>query len=247
MTLLLDIGNTMLHWAVYKDGTPGSGGQFMHRGEDLARLAARAWGDMPVPGRVVIASVAGSGTGRALVDWLRQHWGVEPEFIRASARACGVTNAYVEPERLGVDRWASLVAMHRHYPGVACVVDCGTAITFDVISAAGMHQGGLILPGVEILKQQLLQNTADIHVAGGRRPVQLLASATADAVNGGAVYVAVAAIDRIITDLAAEYGKSLQVVLTGGDAPVLLPLLTTPAHHDPGLVLGGLAILAGEV
>ena len=243
--LLLDIGNSLLHWAVCTDDRPEGGGQFLHRGRNLLQLADQAWANLPAPDRVVIANVAGSSPGMALADWLQQRWGIAPEFIRASARACGVTNAYPEPERLGVDRWATLVATHYHYPGAACIVDCGTAITIDVINAEGWHQGGLILPGVESMKQLLLQNTADIGTAGNLRPARLLATATADAVNGGALYLAVAAIDRIIGDLAADYGASLQVVLTGGDAPVLLPLLATPAHHDPALVLEGLALLAG--
>ena len=246
MILLLDMGNTTLHWAQCRNGALGSEGGFTHRGRDLDQLADQAWGDLPVPGRVVIANVSGHEKGRVLAGWLQQRWGIEPEFIRAGARAFGVTNAYAEPEKLGVDRWAALVALHHHYPGTACVVDCGTAITFDAINAAGLHQGGLILPGVETLKQQLMQNTADINSAGNLCPARLLANATADAVNGGAVYLAGAAIDRIIADLVAESGGSLPVVLTGGDVPVLLPLLTTPAHHDPGLVLKGLAILAGE-
>jgi len=246
VTLLLDIGNSMLHWAVCTDGKPEGGGRFPHRGMDLVQLADQAWDNLPVPDRVVIANVAGSSAGKALAGWLQQRWGIVPVFVRASASACGVTNAYPEPEKLGVDRWATLVAVHHHYPGTVCIVDCGTAITLDVINAEGQHQGGLILPGVESLKQLLLQNTADIQAAGSLRPARLLATATMDAVNGGAIYVAVAAIDRIITDLVSGYGASLQVVLTGGDAPALLPLLATPAHHDPGLVLKGLALLAGE-
>ena len=246
MILLLDIGNTMLHWAARGEGVPNSGGQFMHRGAGLAYLAEQAWGDMPAPGRVVIANVAGRDTGRVLDGWLQQRWGIVPEFMCASAKACGVTNAYAEPGRPGIDRWAALVAVHHLYPGIACVVDCGTAITLDTLTATGKHQGGLILPGIETLKQQLLHDTADINAAGALCPPQLLAHATADAVNGGAVYFAVAAIDRIISDLRESYGDSLQVVLTGGDAPLLLPLLATSAHHDPGLVLKGLAMLAGE-
>ncbi len=246
MTLLIDIGNSVLHWAVYTHGIAGGSGQFMHRGADIVQLAEQAFADLPAPGRVVIANVAGNSTGRLLAGWLRQRWGVEPVFVRASASACGVTNAYSEPEKLGVDRWAALVAAHHHYPGAVCVVDCGTAITLDVIDATGLHQGGLILPGVATMKQLLLQNTADISVSGNLRPPRLLATATAQAVNGGAVYLAVAAIDRIVAELAAETCESLQVVLTGGDAPALLPLLATPVHHDPGLVLKGLAILAGE-
>ena len=247
MTLLLDIGNSVLHWAVCRDGALDDSGQLVHRGTDLVRQADRAWGDLAAPARVVIANVAGRDTGSVVADWMQQHWNVEPEFIRAGASACGVTNAYAEPEKLGVDRWATLVAVYHHYRGTACVVDCGTAITLDVINAAGVHQGGLILPGVETMKQQLLQNTADISAPGDLRPARLLANTTSEAVNGGAIYLAVAAIDRIVADQAAGHGASLQVVLTGGDAPVLLPLLKTPVHHDPGLVLKGLAILAGDV
>lgn len=246
MTLLLDVGNTMLHWALCRDGRLGTGGCFRHCGEDLARLTGQAWAELSAPDRVVIANVAGDDTGRAIAGWLQQHWGVSPEFIRAGATAGGVTNAYTDPEKLGIDRWAALVAAHRHYSGTVCVVDCGTAITLDLVTGAGTHQGGLILPGIESMKQQLLQNSADINAAGDLRPARLLATATADAVNDGAVYIAVAAIDRIIADLGAAYGEALQVVLTGGDAPVLLSLLATPADHDPDLVLKGLAILAGE-
>ena len=110
MMLLLDIGNSLLHWAVCADDKPEGGGQFLHRGMDLLQLADQAWANLPAPDRVVIANVAGSSAGMALADWLQQRWGIAPEFIQASARACGVTNAYPEPERLGVDRWAALVA-----------------------------------------------------------------------------------------------------------------------------------------
>ena len=246
MILLLDAGNTSVKWGLDDDGSIVSGGSFMHRGNNVDDLAGQAWSELQMPAGVYIANVAGVETGRKLSDWVERQWGISPLFIASTARACGVTNAYATPGQLGVDRWAALIGAHSQGSGARqCIVDCGTAITLDMLTADGVHQGGLILPGVEMMKHMLLKNTAVKNASGTQRFAKLFAMGTEDAINSGALYMAAAAIDRIAVDMGAVPGTRLDVVVTGGDASRILTLLACPARHDPELVLKGLAMLAG--
>jgi type III pantothenate kinase len=115
-----------------------------------------------------------------------------------------------------------------------------------MLAASGQHQGGLILPGIDMLKQVVRQDTAEVRPSEESAVATLLANSTGDGVHSGAVFMVAAAIDRIISDLVAMQGQDVEVLITGGDAGTILTLLARPAHHDPELVLKGLAILAGE-
>lgn len=246
MRLLVDAGNSAVKWALAGEDGIISGHRFVHRDRDIAAQLTLSWGALPRPAAVCIVNVAGEAMARTLTTWTRQHWSLVPEYVSSGSTACGITNAYTVPETLGVDRWVALIGA-RHQSGTAvCVVDCGTAVTLDFLAANGQHQGGLILPGIEMLKQVLLADTAEVRPAAELQIATLLASSTGAAVHSGAVYMAVAAIDRIINDMAATLEQDLEVLITGGDAGTILTLLAHPAHHDPELVLKGLAILAGE-
>ena len=246
MILLLDAGNTAVKWGLCKAGDIVKSGNFVHRGHDVNDLAVQSWSELQVPAGVYIANVAGEDLGKQLSDWIRQQWEITPVFITTTGQACGVSNAYAVPENLGIDRWAALIGAHHHCKGALCIVDCGSAITLDMLAADGVHHGGLILPGVEMMRQMLLKNTALNNTFSTQACANLFATGTEDAMNSGALYMVVAAIDRIVADMAAALGSPADVVLTGGDASRIMTLLACPARHDPGLVLKGLAILAGE-
>ena len=246
MILLLDVGNTSVKWGVCEGGNIVTSGSFIHRGNDINDLAERSWPELQKPVGVVIANVAGEELERRLTGWIVRQWDITPVFIAATGRAGGVTNAYTTPEHLGVDRWAALIGAHHHHgSGAVCVVDCGTAITLDMLAADGVHQGGLILPGVGMLQQLLLKNTALTNSSRAQKPASPFAMGTADAINDGALYMAVAAIDRVVADMASASDAHLDVVITGGDASRILTLLVCPARHDSELVLKGLVMLAG--
>ena len=246
MNLLLDVGNTAVKWACESSGRLGMTGQFVHRGGNIGALADAAWSGLQPADKVLVASVAGNDIKAVLLAWFNDHWQVQPLFLHSTATACGVTNAYTDPGTLGIDRWAAIVAAHQRYPGAVCVVDCGTAVTLDMVTAGGEHRGGLILPGVEMLQQMLSQNTAQLRLSGKQPAVTPLADSTAAAIYGGAVYLLVAAIERSVADMRAQLGKSIEIVMTGGDAGRILPLLNGPAQHQPDLVLQGIAMLAGK-
>jgi type III pantothenate kinase len=160
----------------------------------------------------------------------------------------GITVGYLEPWRLGVDRYAAAVGAHHLFPGVPVwIVGVGTAMTLDLVTAKGRHEGGVIVPGPGLMVETLLTRTAGIRrrAQGGRSGSGgLLARSTRAAVHQGARFAAAALIDRAVAEAKTLLGKSPFVVITGGGAAVLRPLLHSPAAGVPDLVLKGLAVLA---
>jgi len=246
MRLVLDVGNTAVKWACFDNGGQGTTGRFVYRAGDIGALADVAWSCLQPAEEVLIASVAGQEAETALVAWFTAHWQVQPVFMHTTAYARGVTNAYTEPETLGIDRWAALVAAHHAYPGAVCVVDCGTAVTLDLVTAEGIHHGGLILPGIGLMQQLLSQKTAQLQLSEMRQAISPLAVDTAAGIISGAAYMAAAAIDHSVADMRAQKGADIDIVLTGGDAGLVLSLLRGRVHHVVDLVLRGIILLAGD-
>ncbi len=240
--MLLDIGNTNLKWAWLNQNQPGRVTSVSHSGCSMEQLAAREWNGSPVPRQTYISNVAGPEIEPGLSDWIKGHWGHEPVFVRSAPRACGVTNSYPEAERLGVDRWLTLIALYAQYSAPVCVVDCGTAVTIDVLGLSGQHMGGLILPGFGLMQHALLQHTA-IPFKGDVELDGLLATNTESAILAGGVSAVAALVERIQHTIAHQLGQPVTLVLTGSDAERLNRYLSVPAVIESGLVMQGLIVL----
>jgi len=262
MHLVVDIGNTNLRWATWApgqaatgsadedaEGRPGTLGEIQgirHHGALPMDLLA-AWEALPVPERVLVGNVGGTGLGVRLAQASRSLWGVEPCFAATQAEGFGVHVAYPEPERLGVDRWLSLIAAHRRGLGPALIIDAGTAITYDILLADGRHLGGLILPGVRLLREALQAGTQIPPWADPPNPypaTQAWAADTARAITGASVHAPAALAERLRQRLRERCGTEPNLILTGGDAERIAPLLDLPVRLLPALVLEGLTLLA---
>ena len=112
-TLLIDLGNTNLKWALYRALALGPSRRVEYRIRDLSRVFDEQWGRQSAPARVLIASVAEAAAQAQVGGWVREHWRQELIEVRACKEACGVVNAYADPAKLGVDRWLTLIAVHR--------------------------------------------------------------------------------------------------------------------------------------
>jgi len=242
MDLFIDIGNTNLKWAL---GTPEGLGEMRsvrHHGGLPIDLHA-AWEQLAPPRRILVSNVGGTATAEVLERTCRSYWHRAPTFARTCSAAFGVTIAYTQPERLGVDRWLALIAAHRRYRGPVLVVDAGTAITYDLLLAGGRHLGGLILPGIEMMRDGLLAGTHVPRV----EPKDLAdpwATDTGSAIAAGSIQAPAALTERLFARLEAETGSPPTCLLTGGDAPRLTPVLGIRAEYRPDLVLQGLTLLA---
>ncbi len=247
MNLLVDIGNARIKWALQDEDSWTDGEAQLHKGRAFKDIARPIWKDLAQPERVIVSNVAGREYEKSVQTWVKRRWKVIPEFLRAQASLCGVSNAYQVPERLGADRWANLIAAHAYYTGPAIIIDCGTAITIDALDASGRHLGGLIVPGMDLMSAALVGNAAGIELnEPGSQSVSLLGSSTESAVAGGVLYTVVALVDRVCQDLRAELGHATNMILTGGDAGRVLPLLDNRPRHDANLVLKGLSAFAEE-
>jgi type III pantothenate kinase len=244
MILLLDIGNSSIKWCWLDGGQLCDAGKVLHADAELTSVLDEAWRDLPQPGAVWVSNVAGSELAGALEQWLQQHWGLLPQYVSSSEARGEVRNAYGEPGRLGVDRWLALLAAYEISKQAVCIIDCGTAITVDVLAGSGQHLGGLIVPGLGMMRDALYAGTEGVQEVVAESPTGgLLARDTAGAVEGGSLYAVVAFIDRVCADMKKELDEPMTCLLTGGDASEILPLLNAEVEHEPLLVLQGLALI----
>jgi len=258
-TLLVDVGNTRVKWAVFDGRRLGR-----QHAEAFAGWRARDFGralfrSLRGVERILVSSVAGDRVNRMLVEAARHANGPRPEFVASRRRAGGVTTAYDEPWRLGVDRLAMAIGAHRLAGGRAvCVVSIGTALTIDLVDARGVHRGGVILPAPALMVDSLLSKTNGIRRragpqlvvgksrAGGGGARGIFARTTRAAVEQGALLAAAAAIDRGVDEARRATGGAPLVLLSGGGAKSVAPLIRRAYRTVPDLVLRGLAVLATE-
>ena len=243
MRLLLDLGNTRLKWALQ-----GTAADWLAHGaldwqENVDDKLGEAWMGLPRPAQVVAASVVDGARERQVAEVTRQVFGCAPDWLRTPARACGVRNAYAEPQRLGVDRFLAMVAAHAAHRVPCVLVSAGTALALDALAQDGRHLGGLIAPGVQLMQQSLLDATALVRPQRAGDILEL-ADNTADAVTSGCWQAAAALIERFHARAVPRLGGAAMLILDGGDAPQLASLLSMPAQLGQDSVLRGLVLWA---
>ena len=244
MNLLIDLGNSRLKWAQSAPAIIWHTGAVAHAGKDMHAVLDAVWGKLARPEKILLSSVAAANTRDAVQAWCQRRWSLAPVVIQAQPAQLGVTHCYAQPETLGADRWATLIAVRGLTKTNACIVDCGTAVTVDALAANGEFRGGAIFPGLQLLRASLLQGTGGIRDARGQAD-SVFARSTPDAVAGGTLHGLIGAVTRLLEEQMRVLGVGTQVFVTGGDAPLLLPRLKIPAKEIPDLVLQGLARIVG--
>lgn len=236
--LLLDVGNSRCKWALVENG------QWLRQGvaDNGAWPALRdTLLALPRPQLVRISNVAGAAMGQRLRE-LCALWPCTVQFALAQAEQCGVRNLYEQPAQLGSDRWLALVAAWQRVGAACLVVNFGTATTVDALSARGEFLGGLILPGVALMRASLLANTAQLQGADGE-PRDFPRN-TADAIFNGVLRATIGAVRHQFDVLAAR--QQAACIITGGAAASMQPHLGIPCERVDNLVLHGLYITGQE-
>ncbi len=245
--LLVDIGNTRLKWSVLRGEKLGRQKALLCAGLSARDLERQVFATRGIS-RVIAASVAGTGLNRLFAAACRRKTGLICEFVASARNAAGLSTRYKEPWRLGVDRFMAVIAgYHMARARGACVVDVGTAVTVDLVDAMGVHLGGAIVPGPEMMVQSVLKNTAGIarRASGAAAARGLFAQNTRAAIGQGSRYAAAALIDRAVVEAQRVLQRTPLVLLTGGAAVEIEPLLQCSYVSVPDLVLRGLALRCG--
>jgi type III pantothenate kinase len=248
--LAVDVGNTRLKWALYEEPMPGAG-MLAHGAvflEAIDQLAEGQWRDLPAPSGMLGSIVAGEGIRRRTEEQL-EIWDVEPRWVVSGASACGVSNGYDHPTRLGVDRWVALIgARHRILARGAArpilVVMVGTAVTVDALDTDGNFLGGLILPGFGLMLRALEMGTAGLKAPTGEA-VEFPTN-TSDALMSGGADAIAGAVERMHRKLLKRCGKEPALLMSGGAAVKLQSISDLPFETVETLIFDGLLQLQSK-
>ena len=246
MILAIDAGNSRVKWGWYE---VRPGGKSLWSGianVSLIEFAASSDHINPFsathenPARILVSNVAGEGAQQLIVNWTSV-FDVPPEWVRGAKELCGVRSRYDHPERLGPDRWASLIAARALEPGRDClVVNAGTCTTVDMLTAAGEFTGGLILPGIDLMRFVLHESTGALPLQAGA--FTATPRNTLDAIESGCRHAQAGAVERMVRSM----GGKPRILVSGGGGPALIQRLQSAdtglaCRYVENLVLEGLA------
>lgn len=234
MKLMLDAGNTRIKWVLANDGKWEERGVIsVDHSSDLKKLVKKN-GSVE---QIWASNVAGERVEKDIRDLGIQ----QTNFIQSQKTCCGVRNGYKDPKQLGSDRWLAMIAAWNLKGDKCLVVNSGTATTIDALSESGEFQGGLILPGLEMMIESLSLNTSGLKKTQGE--FQEFPCSTADAITSGVIQATCGAIDRQRDKLG---GQDIPVILSGGAAHMLEKHLGKVVQTEEYLVLLGIEQVSEE-
>ncbi len=252
MLLVVDVGNTQTHFGVFdsdgdqvtehwrfatvRESTQDELGAAL---SNLLALRGMAFAD-------VDASIVSSTVPQLSIQWTamaERYLGHQMLVVGPSIRT-GMAIRMDNPLEVGADRLVNAVAAYDRIRDTCVVVDFGTAITYDVVSAAGEYLGGIITPGAEISIEALYDRAAKLPKVELAQPRALIGKSTVDAIRSGIVFGFAAQVDGIVHRLRDELGAHTKVLATGGLAGVLVPTVQeTIDEVDDLLTLLGLRLI----
>jgi type III pantothenate kinase len=246
MLLTVDIGNTNITLGLYQGETLGPRWRLATAHErmpdeyglqlvGLLNHAGYAPADL---GGVCLASVVPPLTGK-VVEACRVYLGQDPLVVETGVKT-GVRIRYEDPRAVGADRIVDAAAVQRLYGGPACVVDFGTATTFDAINADGDYLGGAIAPGIGIAAEALFLRTAKLPRVDLQRPPAAIGRNTVHAMQSGLLFGYVALVEGMVRRFREELGPQTKVIATGGLAEIVARETAVIEIIAPWLTLDGL-------
>jgi type III pantothenate kinase len=241
--LAIDAGNSRIKWGVANERG------WLQRGwidtADAAGLAD-AFKALPAPTRIVVSNVAGERARDGITQALAGYRAA-PLWVSGRDQQCGVKSGYADPAQLGADRWAGLIAawkLHGQHGQACVVVNAGTTLTVDALSGEGVFLGGIIVPGLDLMRQSLDSGTAQLKLQQGA--FYYFPDNTADAIMSGAINALAGAIERMRGYMEESSQGAPLVVLSGGAAALIQPRLNAEVVLVDNLVLEGLLEIARQ-
>jgi type III pantothenate kinase len=249
MLLCIDIGNTNITLGLYEGASLGPRWRLSTEHErmpdefglqvtGLLQLAGKSPADIQ---GVAIASVVPPLTGR-WIETCRVYLQCDPLIVDAGVRT-GVKIRYEDPRAVGADRVVDAAAAYRLYGGPACIVDFGTATTFDAISTEGEYLGGAIAPGIGIAAQALFQRTAKLPRVDISRPPSAIGRNTVHALQSGLLFGYVGLVEGMVARFREELGNDMKVIGTGGQVDLIAHETRVIEILAPWLTLDGLRMI----
>lgn len=248
MLLAVDVGNTQTHFGAFDGPTLVESWRYATvRSSTADELGATLRNLMELRG-LGLADLDGSIVS-STVPQLQPEWAaVGARYLRHETLVVGpgirtgMALRYDNPREIGADRLVNAVAAYDRVRSCCIVVDFGTAITYDCVSAGGDYLGGIIAPGVEVSLEALSNRAARLPKIDLIPPRELIGKSTVEAIRSGVIYGTAGAVDAIVHRLSDELGDPA-VLATGGLANTIAPFTETIDEVDELLTLTGLRLL----
>jgi type III pantothenate kinase len=249
MLLAIDIGNTNITLGVFEDERLRATWRLATAHERmpdeygilLSQLLAHQRLVVEQITGVALASVVPALTG-VFREVSRGYLGQDPLVVDAGVKT-GVRIRYENPREVGADRVVDCAAVKAKYGGPACVVDFGTATTFDAITAEGDYLGGAIAPGIAIAAEALFARAARLYRVEIAPPPRAIGTNTVMAMQSGIFFGYVGLVEGMVARFRRELGEDMKVIATGGLAEKIARATPVIQHVDPWLTLEGLRII----
>ncbi|MEJ2247357.1 MAG: type III pantothenate kinase [Acidobacteriota bacterium] len=249
MLLVIDIGNTNVTLGLYEQNTLGPRWRLAighERTSDeygliMLGLFRRADVTASSVDSAAVASVVPPLTG-AFVEACRQYLKFEPLVVNGDCDT-GISIRCDDPSPVGTDRIVDAAAAHYLYGGPACIVDFGTATTFDAISREGEFLGGAIAPGMVISADALFKRAAKLPRVDFLRSSTAIGKNTALSLQSGLLFGYIGLVEGMVSRFRDELGPEMKVIATGGLADVIAKETEVISVIAPWLTLEGLKII----
>ena len=249
MLLVVDVGNTQTHFGTYEGGELVEHWRFATVRDSTADEIGAALRNLVelrgVELQQIDSSIVSSPVPQLGPQWLEmteRYLGHEMLVVGPGFKT-GMPLRYDNPREIGADRLVNAVAAYERTQGACIVVDFGTAITYDPVSAKGEYLGGIISPGVEISVEALASRAAKLPKVDLEPPRALIGKSTIEAIRSGVIYGFAAMVDGIVGRLLEEMGEETATIATGGLAHHIVPFTERIDEIDDLLTLEGLRIL----
>ena len=249
MLLVVDVGNTQTHFGTWQDDELVEHWRFATVRESTAdELGAVLRSLLELRGVTLAdldASIVSSTVPQLGLEWtaMASRYLSHEMLVVGPGIRTGMAIRYDNPREIGADRLVNAVAAFEKVGGPVVVVDFGTAITYDPVSAEGEYLGGIITPGVEISMEALTSRAAALPRVEIGPPRSLIGKSTVDAIRSGIVYGFAGQVDAIVRRLRRELGEETETIATGGLAGHIVPFTETIDEVDDLLTLTGLKLL----
>lgn len=238
LVLALDVGNTSVSWGLFLNGTLIDRGRKLGSRFESCNVLSSITGRR-APAAFAIASVVPT-LGAKLCEMAQNLWGLCP-YILNSETVRGVRLNYPQPETIGADRLANAVAVVQRRWLPAIVVDLGTAVSFDVVDKDGYFIGGIIAPGLDLMRWALHERTALLPEIELETPTGVIGRSTTEAMQIGIVRGIAKLICGLTRDIIQHTGWSnVFLICTGGACGLVYPLLELPFRRCDSLTLEGI-------
>lgn len=249
MLLAIDIGNTNLKLGLFDSSTLKG---HWHLSTNLEKMPDEYglqiiellnYINVPVSkiGGICIASVVAPLTDR-VVEASQQYLNLKPMILDV-AKKTGITILYEPPQSVGIDRICDAVAVSKLYGGPACIIDFGTATTFNALTAKNEYLGGAITAGIGMSAEALFEHTSKLTRVDLHTPPAAIGRNTVHAMQSGLVFGYVGLVEGMVARFRKELGETMKVIATGGMAEILARETKAIQTVNPFLTLEGIRMI----